>query len=71
MCLDKIISDWLLCWTSGQSHLKKKKFLCDLITGFVDVSPEESVQKSPFESFKDVDESSSFKEARAPAEVSF
>ncbi|XP_004500418.1 protein TIC 40, chloroplastic [Cicer arietinum] len=37
--------------------------------GFVDVSPEESVQKSPFESFKDVDESSSFKEARAPAEA--
>ncbi|RDX73757.1 Protein TIC 40, chloroplastic, partial [Mucuna pruriens] len=37
---------------------------------FVDVSPEETVQKSPFESFKDVDESSSVKEARVPDEVS-
>jgi hypothetical protein len=35
------------------------------------VSPEETVQKNAFERFKDVDESSSFKEARAPAEVSF
>ncbi|TKY47309.1 TIC 40 [Spatholobus suberectus] len=37
---------------------------------FVDVSPEETVQKSPFENFKDVDESSSVKEARVPDEVS-
>ncbi|KAL2955786.1 hypothetical protein AAZX31_18G048100 [Glycine max] len=36
---------------------------------FVDVSPEETVQESPFESFKD-DESSSVKEARVPDEVS-
>jgi hypothetical protein len=35
------------------------------------VSPEETVQKNAFERFKDVDESSSFKETRAPAEVSF
>ncbi|XP_061360323.1 protein TIC 40, chloroplastic isoform X2 [Gastrolobium bilobum] len=37
---------------------------------FVDVSPEETVQKSPFENFKDVDEYSSFKEARVPEEAS-
>lgn len=37
---------------------------------FVDVSPEETAQKSPFENFKDVDESSSVKEARVPDEVS-
>lgn len=36
---------------------------------FVDVSPEETVQESPFESFKD-DESSSVKEAWVPDEVS-
>ncbi|XP_045820155.1 protein TIC 40, chloroplastic [Trifolium pratense] len=36
---------------------------------FVDVSPEETVQKNEFERFKDVDDSSSFKEARAPAEA--
>jgi len=35
------------------------------------VSPEETVQPNAFERFKDVDASSSFKEARAPAEVSF
>ncbi|CAL0301380.1 unnamed protein product [Lupinus luteus] len=35
---------------------------------FVDVSPEETVQESPFESFKD--ESSSFKEARVTEEAS-
>jgi hypothetical protein len=34
------------------------------------VSPEETVQKNAFERFKDVDESSSFKETRAPAEAS-
>ncbi|CAK8566158.1 unnamed protein product [Lathyrus sativus] len=39
-------------------------------SAFVDVSPEETVQKNAFERFKDVDESSSFKEARAPAEAS-
>ncbi|KAL5067769.1 hypothetical protein RYX36_018656 [Vicia faba] len=39
-------------------------------TAFVDVSPEETVQKNAFERFKDVDESSSFKEARALAEAS-
>ncbi|KAI4306321.1 hypothetical protein L6164_029609 [Bauhinia variegata] len=38
--------------------------------GFVDVSPEETVQKSPFESFKDDVETSSSKEARVPDEVS-
>ncbi|KAL5070355.1 hypothetical protein RYX36_021242, partial [Vicia faba] len=37
-------------------------------TAFVDVSPEETAQKNAFERFKDVDESSSFKEARALAE---
>ncbi|XP_061353608.1 protein TIC 40, chloroplastic-like [Gastrolobium bilobum] len=37
---------------------------------FVDVSPEQPVRKSPFESFKDVDESSSFKESRVPEEAS-
>ncbi|KAK7305590.1 hypothetical protein VNO77_43496 [Canavalia gladiata] len=37
---------------------------------FVDVSPEETVQKSHFESFKDVDESSSVKEAQVPEEAS-
>ncbi|OIV95683.1 hypothetical protein TanjilG_01477 [Lupinus angustifolius] len=36
---------------------------------FVDVSPEETEQKSPFESFK-VDESSSFKEAQVTEEAS-
>ncbi|XP_019425419.1 PREDICTED: protein TIC 40, chloroplastic-like [Lupinus angustifolius] len=36
---------------------------------FVDVSPHETVQKSPFESFKD-DASSSFKEARVTEEAS-
>lgn len=41
------------------------------ITAFVDVSPEETAQKTPFESFKDVDESSSSKEARVTEEVSF
>lgn len=41
------------------------------VTGFVDVSPEETVQKSPFESFKDVDDSSSVKESWVPKEVSF
>ncbi|KAL5056732.1 hypothetical protein RYX36_028336 [Vicia faba] len=35
-----------------------------------DVSPEETVQKNAFERFKDVDESSSFKEACALAEAS-
>ncbi|CAI8587024.1 unnamed protein product [Vicia faba] len=39
-------------------------------SAFVDVSPEETVQKNAFERFKDVDESSSFKEARALAEAS-
>lgn len=34
------------------------------------MSPEETVQKNAFERFKDVDESSSFKEARTPAEAS-
>lgn len=38
-------------------------------SAFVDVSPEETVQKNAFERFKDVDESSSFKETRAPAEA--
>ncbi|KAK7387325.1 hypothetical protein VNO78_28044 [Psophocarpus tetragonolobus] len=37
---------------------------------FVDVSPEETVPKSPFESFQDDDESSSVNEARVPDEVS-
>ncbi|RYR27527.1 hypothetical protein Ahy_B01g051547 [Arachis hypogaea] len=36
---------------------------------FVDVSPEETVQKSPFETYND-DEASSSKEARVPDEVS-
>lgn len=39
-------------------------------SAFVDVSPEETVQQNAFERFKDVDTSSSFKEARAPAEAS-
>jgi len=47
------------------------KFLIFSITAFVDISPEETVQKSPFESVKD-DESSSVKEEpRVPDEVSF
>ncbi|XP_028768846.1 protein TIC 40, chloroplastic [Neltuma alba] len=37
---------------------------------FVDVSPEETQQKNPFESFKDVSEPSSTKETRVPDEVS-
>jgi len=46
------------------------KFLRLSIIAFVDVTPEETVQKSPFESVKD-DESSSVKEkARVPDEVS-
>ncbi|KAI4307743.1 hypothetical protein L6164_030897 [Bauhinia variegata] len=36
---------------------------------FVDVSPEEAEQKSPFESFKDASETSSSKEAKVPDEV--
>ncbi|XP_058787872.1 protein TIC 40, chloroplastic [Vicia villosa] len=39
-------------------------------SAFVDVSPEETVQKNAFERFKDVDESSSFKETQAPANAS-
>lgn len=39
-------------------------------SAFVDVSPEETVQQNAFERFKDIDSSSSFKEARAPAEAS-
>ena len=46
------------------------KFLKFSITAFVDVSPEETVRESPFESFKD-DESSSVKEAWVPDEVRF
>lgn len=39
-------------------------------SAFVDVSPEETVQQNAFERFKDIDSSSSFKEAQAPAEAS-
>ena len=38
-------------------------------TACVDVSPEETMQKSPFENLKDVESSS--QDARAPSEVSF
>lgn len=41
------------------------------LTAFVDVSPEETQQKNPFESFKDDGEPSSAKEIRVPDEVSF
>lgn len=47
------------------------KFLIKfLLPAFVDVSPEETQEKNPFESFKDASEASSSKETRVPDEVS-
>lgn len=40
------------------------------LAAFVDVSPEETTQKSPFASFEDVPEISSSKNSQFPKEVS-
>lgn len=41
-----------------------------MVTAFVDVSPEEAEQKSPYESFKDASGTSSFKDAQIAGVVS-
>lgn len=37
-----------------------------LLAAFVDISPEETTQKSPFDNFEDVKETSSSKDAQPP-----
>lgn len=41
-----------------------------LFAAFVDVSPEESMPKSPFDNFEDVTSTSPSKDAQPPKEVS-
>lgn len=42
-----------------------------VLTAFVDVSPEEAEHKSPYESFKDVTETSPSKDTQTSESVSF
>ncbi|KAJ1382646.1 UCH-binding domain superfamily [Sesbania bispinosa] len=56
--------------TNVKAEVEIKNEPKKLQLAFVDVSPEETAQKSPFESFKDVDESSSLKEDQIPKEAS-